>query len=279
MPEPEAARDIRIALDEFAEPAPCLGVGRGRRVIRRGRRDHRRRRTTIPSTDAQRRRARSPGASRSMRVATSASTVSGSSSGRRPPPRGRRELPQEKGVASAALDDRGELLLARAPVARGSVEPASSRPPPEAARAGASAPATAASPRPRAKPSSPGRRVVQVSHGRVGSWVPEVTEQLCRGVVHPVDVLDESSVGESSRCPSSVPITPWSRARRNEGSRSSTSGVDATSASSGAASSGAHGTSSSSICSQPLAEGGAVVLAAAVDVHVEQRAQEGRRNG
>src|SRR6185312_8961794 len=56
----------------------------------------------------------------------------------------------------------------------------------------------------------------------------------------------KSSVGESSSLPSSEPSTPCSRARRNEGSRSSTSGVDSTSASSGAPSSGAHGTSFSS---------------------------------
>ncbi len=70
-------------------------------------------------------------------------------------------------------------------------------------------------------------------------------------------------------------MTPWRRARQNDGSRSSTSGVDSTSTSSGAASSGAQGTSSSSIACSRSPRTVAVVLSAAVQLHVEQRAEEG----
>ena len=69
-------------------------------------------------------------------------------------------------------------------------------------------------------------------------------------------------------------MTPCRRARQKEGSRSSTSGVDSTSTSSGAASSGAHGTSSSSICCSRSPRTVAVVRAAAVQLDVEQRAEE-----
>ena len=43
MPEPERPGDIRIALDEFAEPAPCLRACRDERVVLEDVGDQRRR--------------------------------------------------------------------------------------------------------------------------------------------------------------------------------------------------------------------------------------------
>ena len=69
-------------------------------------------------------------------------------------------------------------------------------------------------------------------------------------------------------------MTPCRRARQNDGSRSSTSGVDSTSTSSGAGEERRPGHELLVDLLQPLAEHRAIVLAAAVQLDVEQRAEE-----
>ena len=171
MPEPEPARDVRVALDE-------LGRGGPTPPSRPPPRDRPRAPSAItapgeetPSTDAQRRSARSPGAEPVDPRRDERLDRLGQLLGLWSAVLGGGELLQEERVPGPALGDRRELLVVsrRSAAAATSVVASS-------AGSGSSRRVSAGSggvpPRPRSR-RPPGRRVVQVSQGWSGA--------ACRG--------------------------------------------------------------------------------------------------
>ena len=251
-PAPERESLVRAVADQCMPEAerPRRRPGRARRTRRAGPTPPSRRRRRVALEHVRDERARErrprartpsagapdrPGASRSIRVATSASTVSGSCSARRRLLRRRRAPAGRAGFrrARSMIAASSSSLTLRSPAAaRTSVLRVLRR---AAARAAASAPAAAASPRPPRSRRHPDAASCRRATGLVGELRSEVAQELRRRVVHPVDVLEDEQRRRveqlaEQRCPS----TPCRRARRKDGSRSSTSGVVSTSTSSGA---------------------------------------------
>ena len=184
----KAPATLGIALDELAESVPRLRVGR-RRGSPSSTSAMSAPENETPRTDAQRSRARSPGASRRCVWRRGSRRVSGICSAASRASSARGKLLEEQRVARAALHERGQILVGQSSVARRRPHER-----PRIVRGKRLEPQGESGERRRslgggesASDGSPGRAR---EPGSRRSCVPEVTQQLGRRVVHPVDVLE-----------------------------------------------------------------------------------------
>ena len=275
VPEAEPAGDVRVAFDELRRAAPRAPSLRRRRYRRRARRRSPAPSKTTPSTEAQRRRARSArrepvdprsddrvdrlgqlvGARRSPALVTSSCRKSG--------------LPPARRTTAAIW-----ASSSRSPAAAATSSAASS------SCSGSSRiviAATGGMPFAATKPSSPGRRVQQIAHGRV-----MFVEPRCRRSSDDASSIQCTSSNEQQRRigeqrPRATPRRH--RAVARAGTRAedrSPRCVGSTSTSSGSASSGIHGTSAGRDLARPARAALSVFSARRSVELADQRTEQAR---